>query len=346
MYHVYTGDEVDVTGPAVLVRQNVADVISFSASYYVDAISGASVDVRTYASPFKDERTQLNLGTDFVYQDAMMGISYTTSTESDYDAQTLDVNLSHETFGGMTTFSMGYSHGLDVVEKVYDNLENIVGEKNNEVVRNNYRLGLAQVFTPTFLMSFNYEGITEHGFLQSPYRAIFFRQGGNAPPVFLQNYSYPRTRTSHAIGLTAKKMLPQPSLAVELGYRFYLDTWEIAGQTVYTNLAWRVREKSIIDAYVRYYRQNKAAFYQDVYEDFFNFMGRDKEISTFNDVAVGFKYSLEMKPFQFIDRASINFAYEFALYNYKDFSDFSPDGNGSAFNFRAQTLQVYYSMWY
>ena len=55
LYHLYGGG-VTADGPALLVRKSIADKVSLSGSYYVDAVSNASIDVVTTASPFKETR--------------------------------------------------------------------------------------------------------------------------------------------------------------------------------------------------------------------------------------------------------------------------------------------------
>src|SRR5690606_1859197 len=45
MYHSYNGGGTQIDGPAVLVRKNFGNSISVSGQYYVDSISGASIDV-------------------------------------------------------------------------------------------------------------------------------------------------------------------------------------------------------------------------------------------------------------------------------------------------------------
>ena len=54
--HLYRGGGVTADGPALLVRKSIADKVSLSGSYYVDAVSNASIDVVTTASPFKETR--------------------------------------------------------------------------------------------------------------------------------------------------------------------------------------------------------------------------------------------------------------------------------------------------
>ena len=56
MYHLYDGGGVIAQGPAVLIRKSMLDRVSLSASYYVDAVSNASIDVVTTASKYKETR--------------------------------------------------------------------------------------------------------------------------------------------------------------------------------------------------------------------------------------------------------------------------------------------------
>jgi hypothetical protein len=69
LYHLYDGGGVKASGPALLVRKSMADRVSLSASYYVDMVSNASIDVVTTASPFDERRTEFGLGLEYTYRD-------------------------------------------------------------------------------------------------------------------------------------------------------------------------------------------------------------------------------------------------------------------------------------
>jgi len=81
MYHVYDGGGVKATGPALLVRKSIADRVSLSAQYYIDAVSNASIDVVTTASPFKEKRTAWDFSADTVVRDSTLSLSLSRSTE-------------------------------------------------------------------------------------------------------------------------------------------------------------------------------------------------------------------------------------------------------------------------
>ncbi len=67
MWHNYNGGGISVDGPSVLVRKKVGDSLSFTANYYEDMISSASIDVKLSASPYKETRKQWSGGVDYLH---------------------------------------------------------------------------------------------------------------------------------------------------------------------------------------------------------------------------------------------------------------------------------------
>ena len=109
MYHYYNGGGTRVDGPALLVRKGIGERASVYASYFVDNVSCASIDVVTTASPFKEKRTEYGGGADYLYRNTTLGVSVLRSTEPDYQTNTLGLTVSHEIFDGLTTVSLGYA---------------------------------------------------------------------------------------------------------------------------------------------------------------------------------------------------------------------------------------------
>ena len=120
LYHRYEGGGVLIDGPSVLVRKQVGKSLSFVGNYYVDYVSSASIDVVTTASPYDEERTQWSLGVDYLRGNTTMRVGYTSSEESDYDASTYNFSVSQDMFGALTTLTLSYALGDDVVGKSDD----------------------------------------------------------------------------------------------------------------------------------------------------------------------------------------------------------------------------------
>ena len=330
MYHFYDGGGVRVTGPALLVRKNVADKVSVSGSYYADTVSSASIDVVTTASPFKEKRTEYGAGIDYLYNDSLMSLSVAKSNEPDYIADTLSLNFSQDVFGGMTTVSMGYSRGKDTV------LENSNASFSDYVNRYQYRLGVSQILTQTLRVSIDYEVITDEGYLNSPYRSA--RIFGAAVPE-----RYPRSRDSQAVALRAiKYLLPGSSMRFE--YRYFWDTWDIAANTAEAAYSTYASTPWLVELRYRYYSQNNASFYSDNFTQSQNYMARDKELSTFKSHAIGGKltYTLQSHP-SFVNKSTLNVAYDRIKFQYEDFTDIRTQ---TPFAFDANVAQLFLSVWF
>jgi hypothetical protein len=334
MFHYYKGGGTEVTGPALLVRKSFAEKASVYASYYADVISGASIDVVTTASPYKEKRQEYGIGVDYLYRNTVMGLSFTTSDERDYQANSLGLNVAHEIFDGLTTINLGYTAGRDQVGKTG------TAFKEN-VDRYQYRLGVSQIFTKTFLMNLDYESILEEGFLNSPYRAA--RLQGLLVPE-----NYPRTRDSYAIALRGTKGFLTPEgrvgSSMQLGYRYFSDNWNITAHTVEFGFQTRYNGRWIVEPRYRQYRQTAASFYSDNFTVPMTFMARDKELSTFQSQTIGIKGTYELGAIgRAFRRASVTIAFDRVSFTYDNFTD---TRTGQPYAFNANVLQLFVSGWF
>ncbi|MCC7257026.1 MAG: DUF3570 domain-containing protein [Gammaproteobacteria bacterium] len=344
LYHYYDGGGVQIDGPSILVRKKVGQSVSFSANYYVDTVSSASIDVVTRASPYSEERTELSLGADYLRGDTTLSLAVTQSDENDYRADTLNLGIAQEVFGGLTTVSMGYTRGSDDV--------GMRGSDQTWAADHwRYRVGISQVVTRNLLVTLDYEAIGDEGLLNNPYREVRYADAGNPNGYDYQPEVYPNTRDSNAVALRARYFLPYRA-AVSAGYRWFNDSWGIAASTVelgYTH----PHQRWTWDVAYRYYTQDAADFYSDLfpYVDAQNFMARDKELSTFasHGIRLGVGYELPLDLFGAIDRGSVNLVYDHLIFSYDDFRDLTATGVVGAeplYEFDADILQLFFSVWF
>ena len=100
-------------------------------------------------------------------------------------------------------------------------------------------------------------------------------------------------------------------------YRFYTDTWGVLGHTAELGYVHPLeqRDKWIFEARVRYYTQEAADFYQDIFPraDYANFMARDKELATYNAVTagVGATYEFKIERFPWLTKGQLNLRYDY-----------------------------------
>jgi hypothetical protein len=327
LYFRYDGGGVVIDGPSVLVRKSIGEHVSVQANHYIDMVSSASIDVETTASPYEDERTQTSLSVDFLHGKSMYTLGYVNSDESDYLAKTMFAGISHDMFGDLTTISFGYKKGEN---EVFRNLK----DPNTGVVANDpafaeemqtqsFSVSVAQIITKNMILTGQYEVITDEGFLRSPYRSVrFFTDPLNQA---LQAEQYPNTRSSNAGSFRIKYFLPYRA-AIDTMYRFYTDTWGVLGHTGELGYVHPLNDnKWIFEARVRYYTQEAADFYQDIFPraDYANFMARDKELATYQAITagIGATYEFKIERFPWLTKGALNLRYDFMTVAYDDFRD-------------------------
>ncbi|WP_455216679.1 DUF3570 domain-containing protein [Kaarinaea lacus] len=349
LYHSYSGGGIDINGPSMSARKQFGEQTSVWGKYYVDAISSASIDVMTYASPYTERREEKSLGVDFLQDKTTMGLSYTNSAENDFIANSAHFSISHGMFGDLTTVSMGYSLGWDV----------ITATKNpgfeEEADRKHFKLGVSQILTKNLLMDLAFETITDEGFLNNPYRQIRYLDTSTPAPddIAWVKEQYPNTRTSHAIALRGIYYLPYRA-AIKGEYKIFNDTWGIQASMYEIGYTHPLKNDWILDFHYRAYEQTRAEFYSDLYpyEGSQNYLARDKELSTYTSktIGIGASYEFAKKGWAFIDRGSANIAYNRIMFDYEDFRDArdtsATPGTEPLYNFSADVVQLYLSIWY
>jgi hypothetical protein len=347
LFHSYDGGGVTIEGPSLLVRKQFASKFSASANYYVDKVSSASIDVVTTASPYSEERKQYSVGLDYLHDRWIMNLGFTTSEENDFSADTFSVGLSQDFFGDLTTLSLGYSLGEDEVRRRGD------ADFSDTVERQHYRIGVSQILTRNLLLGLSFETITDEGFLNNPYRQVRFLDDEAELGYDYEPEVYPRTRTSDAGALRLSYYLPyRAALHGEL--RQHSDTWDVKSDTVEVGYTHPLAQGWVIEGKVRHYSQDKADFYRDLFPraQFQNFMARDKELSTFSSrtLRIGASYDIVRGGWRFVERGTVNIAYDFIRFEYADFRNLTDrtlaPGSEPLYSFDADVLQVFVSFWF
>lgn len=347
MYHRYDGGGVTVQGPSILVRRKFGENFAASANYYVDAISSASIDVVTTASPYSERREQKSLGAEYLHGKSIYSVNVTNSEENDYKADTYSLGLSQDLFGDLTTVSLGFSRGWDSVGKRGEP----AFERN--IDRRNYRLGITQVLTRNTLLALNFETVTEEGYLQNPYRTMRYvnvpGSYARAPEVF------PNTRSSNAGSARVRYFLPWRA-AIEGQYRYYTDSWGIDAHTARLEYTQPWRKWTFTGSY-RFYTQGHADFYSDLFPraSYQNFMVRDKENASYagHTLGVGAAYEFPVTFLSWLNKGTVNFHYNRMMIKYDDFRNltaFPPGatepGTEPLYSLDADVFRFFVSFWF
>ena len=358
MWHGYNGGDITVDGPEVLVRKNFGDTVSLSAGYYEDMISSASIDVKLSASPYHETRKQETYGIDYLHGKTIYSAGVIHSREPDYIANTTYYSMSQDMFGDLTTVTLGYVRGWD---QIYRDIKDTNGQIVNDPTfhenanHRGYSLGLTQILTRNLIANFNYQLLTDEGYLQNPYRKIRYSSPGVGNGFTLADQVYPNTRTSNSASIQTKYYLPWRA-ALGVQYRYFRDTWSIVANTAeidYTVPAWK---HWILDASFRYTKQSNADFYSDMFPraNYQNFMGRDRELAAFHSYTFGigatYDFNMSWVP-KWVKQSTFNVDVEHLTIDYTDYRNALlaaqyGAGNEPYYTLNANIFQIFISIWY
>lgn len=348
LYHSYEGGGVSIDGPSLLVRKSIADTVSFSANYYVDMISGASIDVEATASAYSEERTEYSLGADYLIDKTTLSVNYTSSDEDDYQAETVGFNISQDFFSDLSTLSLKFSVGADTVGRNGDQ------EFSAEADHRRYGATWTQVMSKSFIASASIETVADEGYLNNPYRSVRYRDEQSASGYSYEAELYPETRNSDAFALRGVYHLPYRA-AIKGEVRTYSDSWGVQANNFDLRYTHAYGENWLFEAKFRHYQQGSGAdFYQDLfdYSEQTNYRARDKELSEYSNNTIGFgvTYYLPASWSLLSDRNSINLYWDHMQFDYDNFRNVLDSENAAGeeglYSLDADVIRLYWSVWF
>jgi hypothetical protein len=357
-YSKYSGGGMDITGYSATARAKITENFAVEANYFVDKVSGASIDVLSQASVIKDERRQKSGTLEYLHDKTTYTASYISSVERDYISETASFSLSQSMFGDLTTISLGFANTKN---KVGDN-GGTANDPNvtwvGHALTRAYSGGVSQIITKNFIAGLNLQVITDAGYLANPYRQTRFLDPdpSNTKGYGLASQVYPDTHTSTAVQVQGKYYLPYRA-AVTGVYRYYTDTWGVKGNTYELDYTHPIRNLWIFEGRVRYYKQSAASFYSDLFPfaGSQNFTARDQNLAALDNTTIGAKVTYAFLPdgWKIFKRGTVTGDISRIRFKYLDFRNIKnfglpqyPPGDEPLYNFDATVYQVYLSMYF
>jgi hypothetical protein len=213
-------------------------------------------------------------------------------------------------------------------------------------------VSVSQIISKDVIMAVAFETISDEGYLNNPYRSVRFEDASVPRGYSYQGEVYPRTRSSNALAVRARYYLPHRA-AIHGNYRIYQDSWGIDANDLELGYTQRYGSNWIFEARIRYYQQSGADFYSDLFpfQDAQNFLARDKELSSFDELGIGagVSYEFDNTNWRTFKRGSLNFYYDYIRFDYADFRDLTQAGsvgNEPLYSFNAGVIRVFASLWF
>ena len=93
---------------------------------------------------------------------------------------TMYYNVSQDMFGDLTTITLGYRRGWDQIYRDIKQNGEIINDPtfHERADHRGYSFALSQILTRNLIGNFNYELLTDQGYLQNPYRQIRYSSPG------------------------------------------------------------------------------------------------------------------------------------------------------------------------
>ena len=261
--HYYADDDaVEVVSSALSARLPIGRTIVDVAAN-VDAVTAASIDVTSNASPraFDELRVEGGAGLSYALTPtARVRARVVGSTEHDYRSLHLSVGVRLDLAERNSTLDLEYGAAIDRVGKR--------GEPAFSRPHGQHRVvaTFTQVLGERSYADLVLDGELTTGFQGSAYRYVPILDAQGA-----RLYALPERVPEHRWGGSAVLRLRRAlgeRVALHADYRFYGDSWGITSHTVTAlALCGFLDRRLTLGAQARAYFQDRASFYQAVYHD-------------------------------------------------------------------------------
>ncbi len=253
---------------------------NFGGNFIVDAVSAASPDIVSTASPpFKEYR----YGGGFTggYKPGLYGAqgSFSVSSSPDYVSYTGGLRLTADLNEKLITPTVGYAYSKDRIGRGPNNYLDQFNPLKGSLNTHEIEAGITFVMSPTAILLVGGTMSFERGDQSQPYRYIPMFDPDNTAPfvpngatVDLVNRSrlpvrpleqLPTERDRYAVGARFNKRLSSATLRLE--QRFYVDTWGIKATSTDSRYMVDLSRHLRVWPHVRIHAQTGAGFFKRAY---------------------------------------------------------------------------------
>lgn len=254
-------DHVTVVSPAVAATAEADDATSLTIDATADAISSASIDVLTSASPIEVSELRVEAGARVaraVGRRLELRGQGRGSHEADYAAWRLGGGAGVELADRNLSLDLDYQLGLD---RAGDATDATFSRRRTEHA---VTLAASQVLDPRTVLDGIVEARRADGYHASPYRRVPVVDPSWPLPTWVDEVT-PEVRTSVAALVRARRALGA-AWFVAASQRLYVDDWDVTSHTTIVDVRHQPGEGWLLGATARGYVQDGAAFYRRAYE--------------------------------------------------------------------------------
>jgi hypothetical protein len=279
-------DHVFVLTPLVAGRvANPTAGWSVDASYLVDVVSAASVDIVSTASqPYTEVRQAGTLAVSYQPRDFGVGFNGSVSREPDYTSVRVGGSVSQDLLDKNLTLFLGYEYGHDIAGRTSTPFSVF----SNVLDTNALKLGVTRVLDQRTILSVIADGVLEDGDQSKPYRYVpLFAPGTNVPDgasVSLVTRLRLAERPLEELPLSRQRYAGSVRLARRVGSRstlrlderLYDDSWALKASSTDARFLVDAGSRLVLGPHLRFHAQSSVSFWQRAY-----FLGPGMEYPAF-----------------------------------------------------------------
>lgn len=293
---------LDVTSKTKLMFSGTLDAIS-GASRKIPVIDGVTTATTRVETERIEKRKEYSAGVAQKIMNHTISTTIDQSREADYSSFSYFVSWMYEFNNRNNAVTLAYSNFQDKLFPFGVTWRDI---KLSQV----YDLSFTTVLTTRSQLRATTSYGHEFGYLSNPYHRVIIDD-------FYFKERHPVVRDNLAFGLFYNLGFSgEQTSAIQLDYRYYLDTWKIHSHTIGVKFSQHITDWLIASVRERYYSQNAAFFFKNPYGSEERFMTSDPKLGTFSSTLSGIGFNIEL------DRAvSLEILYE--QYNQRSNIDYN-----------------------
>jgi hypothetical protein len=252
------------------------DMVSGASPVYNKRVNGQVQQVLSGASPTSqcgesicEQRDQITGGATYFLDSSSISIGGGLSREHDYTSRFFNTNYSIDLNKKLTTLKFGASVAFDDIEPSPSSWNPRPNGWASYKTSQNYLVGVSQVVDKDTLFQSNMTFGYSKGFLTDPYKNVGVETdfGGGMVFTIPQSEVRPGEKFQWAwLNQYVRHFGQFNDAALHLDYRYSLDSWGSHAHTVEASWHQPIADGWQIIPRFRYYSQDKADFYQPVFD--------------------------------------------------------------------------------
>lgn len=314
----FINEEETVYEALIILDEKTSERDRVNVRFLGDLVSSASITRDTnpmfqalQSHPSGNKHGELGFGWTHDYDTFKLGGQASIGYEaSEYVSAGWGLNLAVPLPGGNTQARLKYQGYLDSFRvKLFNGLQ----PRHDQRLTHTLEGGVTHVLTPKTVADVTVSHTRQSGFLATTWHSVFV--GGVEV-----SEQVPPSRRRDSVTVRVKQSLSDTS-AVELGYRFYDDDWDIRSHTYEARyFQYAFGKKLLIEPNYRYYRQTGAFFFDRQFSVPLNFMSSDPDLGRFDGRSVGLKGTLIRSQWLTARKADLSLSFDY--YRRSDGIDF------------------------